>query len=235
MERPRERAIACGDGGEKIGARGRDDTRGECRCVHAVIADGDEIGVQPFRFGGGGRNAAQHAQRIGRVAARGIGRDWRFAVCLTYQRGGDHRQRADDRRVVGETMFAVERRRRRAKAVHHRQTISRGEQSRQALERAHPRFAQGRAHFGFADQRRGGERPQPRCYAFEAVGGGQIADPFTGDDEFALFAIDMAEAGFGGGDPIEADGGFRGLQGHVQLLCCVAAKVVVLDLLINLD
>jgi len=61
MQRAGERAIAGGDGGEQVGLRRGHHTCCEGRCIHAVIAGGDEIGIERSDLARGGCAPMQHA------------------------------------------------------------------------------------------------------------------------------------------------------------------------------
>ena len=136
MQRPGQRAIAGGDGGEQIGLRRGHHARREGRGVHAVVAHGDEIGVERRHLARVGLAAEHHRQRVGGMARGGIGCDRVVALGALHQRAGDHRKRADDGGLVRQARFGAQPRDRRAKTVDDRQAARDAEQIRQPGEGA---------------------------------------------------------------------------------------------------
>src|SRR5690606_36485067 len=74
--------------GKARAGRGDDPGR-EGRGVEAVVADGDEIGVQRGGLGFGGGAATRHAQDVGAVRQRGVGRQRRLAGAGADDGGGE--------------------------------------------------------------------------------------------------------------------------------------------------
>ena len=93
-------------------------------------------------------------------------------------------------------------------------------QIRQPGESAVAARAEGGAYRGFADRLAGSAAPQPGGHALKTGLAGEVADPLAGDDQFAALAIDMAEHGFGGGNPVEADRGLGKLHVHRMVSLC---------------
>ncbi len=141
------------------------------------------------------------------MAGGGIGRDRIVALRPLHQRAGDDRKRADDGGLVRQARFRAQPRDRRAKTVDDREAARDAEQIRQPGEGAFAARTEGGAYRGFADRLAGAAAPQPGGDALKPGLAGEVADPLAGNDQFAALAVDMAEHGFGGGYPVQADRG----------------------------
>ena len=221
-KRPGQRAIGAGDRHEQVRLRRGDDARGEGRGVHAVIADGDEIGVERRGLFAAGRVAAQHAQRVGGMAEHGDRRHRRLAAGMAHQRRRDHRHGAHQHGIGRQPRLGRaaprpprgSRRRSACPSVAGRMAGRR----RKARSRASPSWARTSASLMAwpfaADHSRA-------VSAFEADLEGQIVDPLAGDDQLAFFAVDMGEGGLGGGDAVQARWGiWTGGSWSSSLLRC---------------
>ena len=214
MQRTGQRAIAGGDGSEQIGLRRGHHARGEGRGVHAVVAGGDEIGVQRGDLARLRRRAVQHAKRIGGMAHVRIRRDRIEPLGAPDQRARDHRKRADDGGLVLQPVLGAKARDRRTKPVDDAHAVRRRQQVRQPREGALARRAQARPDIGFAEGGLAGAVPEPGGDALEARLGGQAADMLAGDDQLAALAVDMAQHGFGRGNAVQPDLAFGEVDVH---------------------
>jgi hypothetical protein len=146
MQRTGQRAIARGDRHEEVRARRGDDARREGRGVHAVVRDGDEIGVQRPRLGIRRQRAAKHAQRIGGVRKVRVRPHRRFAARGADNGGGDHRHGADDDGFRLQPATRPEAGNGCTEGGHHRHSRGRGEQRGQHVEGHQPRRRKCGAH-----------------------------------------------------------------------------------------
>ena len=214
-----------GDRREQVGLGRGHDARGERRCVHAVVAHGDEIGVEGRDLARVGLAAEQHRQRIGGMAERSdrARRDrclWRAAPARRRSP-----ESADDGRLMRQVRFrrAIRRWRpgSRRRSTGRAYCRSRSGSRAKARSRAAPKAARTSASLiGW---------PVPPLHSravtpSKPVLRSEVADALAGDDQFAALAIDMAQHGFGGGNAVEADRGLGKLHVHGRLSLCCPAK-----------
>ena len=215
MQRPGQRAIARRHRREQIGLRRGHDARREGRCIHAVIAHRDEIGVERRHLARVGLAVEHHRQRVGGMADGRIGRDGIAALRALHQRARDHRKCADDGGLMLQSGFGAQSGDGGAETVDDRQAARNAQQAPAAGQRRArgPRPGR-RAPRPRVDRLAGPAAPQPGGDALEAGLAREVADPLAGDDQFAALAIDMAQHGFGGGNAVQPDRGFGKLHVH---------------------
>ncbi len=101
-----------------------------------------------------------------------------------------------------------------AEAIDDRQAARNSQQVRKPGKGAFAGRAQSGTHGGLSRRLAGSAAPQPRGHTLEAGFAHEVTHAFAGDDQFATFAIDMAEHRFGGGNAVQPDRALGKLHVH---------------------
>ena len=96
VQRTLERADGAGDGGDKVGAGGDDDARGEGRGIEAVVDHGVEVGLQAAHVRFIRQLAGEHVEVIRGMAEVRARRDGRLVVEQAPVRGDDDGEGAEE-------------------------------------------------------------------------------------------------------------------------------------------
>ena len=215
MQRPGQRAIAGGHGREQIGLRRGHHARREGRGIHAVIAHGDEIGVErrrPRARRACGRASSTACRRRGSRSDRA-----RSGRCPSRAAPARRRSPETRRRWWPRAPVRLRRADPRSPRESRRRSTGRACAGSSSGSRAKARSRAAPSAARTAASPIGWPVPPLHSRAVtpsKPVLRGEVADALAGDDQFAALAIDMAEHGFGGGNAVQADRGLGKLDVH---------------------